>query len=437
MSKLTLFLPPFAADYSGACSVLFPFDCMVVILDAGCCTRNYAEYDEPRWTSSRKPAFSAQIRTLDTVMGDEQGIVDQVIEAARELSPACIALVGTPVPAVVGMDLPGIAADIRRASGIPCLGIATNGFDTYEHGVSRALRALAEEFALPEAASSCEARARDAAAHRPLRVSLLGMTPLDYPDCSVISDWRDWLGARDIEIVFDGVSSFGPSDVAAFASADASIAVSWGGLAAARLLQQRAGVPFVAGAPLNEALAAELADRLRAAASGASGPGGSMAGGLGGSMVGGPGGSIAGRLGGNASSAPVDGGAPDEDPRVLLVGDQVMMGSVRSALERADGRLGEGAVAIATFFARDAALTRENDVALSEDAQLEAYLKAHPGVLTVGDPLLRRLPSSGEMVEAVHPAISGQLFLDACAAGSGRLDEIRLNAILSRCVSLY
>lgn len=421
MSKLTLFLPPFAADYSGACSVLFPFDCMVVILDAGCCTRNYAEYDEPRWTSSRKPAFSAQIRTLDTVMGDEQGIVDQVIEAARELSPACIALVGTPVPAVVGMDLPGIAADIRRASGIPCLGIATNGFDTYEHGVSRALRALAEEFALPEAAPSCEARARDAAAHRPLRVSLLGMTPLDYPDCSVISDWRDWLGARDIEIVFDGVSSFGPSDVAAFASADASIAVSWGGLAAARLLQRRAGVPFVAGAPLNEALAAELAYRLRAAASGASGPGGSIAGGL----------------GGNASSAPVDGGAPDEDPRVLLVGDQVMMGSVRSALEHADGRLGEGAVAIATFFARDAALTRENDVALSEDAQLEAYLKAHPGVLTVGDPLLRRLPSSGEMVEAVHPAISGQLFLDACAAGSGRLDEIRLNAILSRCVSLY
>ena len=113
----------------------------------------------PRWTKERKPAFSAQIRTLDTVMGDEAGIISQVLEAARELKPACVALVGTPVPAIVGMDLEGMARDIEREGGIPCMGIATNGFDTYERGVSRALRMLVDRFALP-AASAQQAAAR-------------------------------------------------------------------------------------------------------------------------------------------------------------------------------------------------------------------------------------------------------------------------------------
>lgn len=48
MARLSLFLPPPAGDYSGAAGVLFGLDCLVVLVDAGCCTRNYTEYDEPR-----------------------------------------------------------------------------------------------------------------------------------------------------------------------------------------------------------------------------------------------------------------------------------------------------------------------------------------------------------------------------------------------------
>ena len=56
MARLSLFLPPPAGDYSGAAGVLFGLDCLVVLVDAGCCTRNYTEYDEPRWAS--RPAVS-------------------------------------------------------------------------------------------------------------------------------------------------------------------------------------------------------------------------------------------------------------------------------------------------------------------------------------------------------------------------------------------
>ena len=47
MARLSLFLPSFAADYSGVCSCLFDLDALVVVADAACCTRNYIDYDEP------------------------------------------------------------------------------------------------------------------------------------------------------------------------------------------------------------------------------------------------------------------------------------------------------------------------------------------------------------------------------------------------------
>lgn len=405
MSKLSLFLPPFAADYSGACAVLFPFDCMVVILDAGCCTRNYAEYDEPRWTSERKPAFSAQIRTLDTVMGDEAGIVEQVAKAASELDPACIALVGTPVPAIVGMDLSGMAADVRHACGIPCLGIATNGFDTYERGVSRALQALVEAFAVPTVSTAVAPEAGGKGARRdgPLRASLLGATPLDLPDPAAVDRWKALLRARGIEVGFDGLSPFGVAEAAALGRADVSIVVSQGGLAAARLLRDRAQVPFVVGAPLN----GFLADALASAARRAVADGGPV------------------RPARNAGMG--DGGLDGpKRPRALLVGDQVLTGSLRAALLKGGG-LAPQDLAVATFFARDAALSQAGDFAIGEDSQLEEYVRKHPDVVVVGDPLLWRLPSlaGDRLVELVHPAVSGRLFSAAATGVDALLEEIR------------
>ena len=48
MARLSVYLPPFAGDYAGTSSVLFGLDCLVVVIDAGCCTRNYTEYSPHR-----------------------------------------------------------------------------------------------------------------------------------------------------------------------------------------------------------------------------------------------------------------------------------------------------------------------------------------------------------------------------------------------------
>lgn len=429
MSKLSLFLPPFASDYSGACSVLFPFDCMVVILDAGCCTRNYAEYDEPRWTKERKPAFSAQIRTLDTVMGDEEGIISQVLDAARELKPACIALVGTPVPAIVGMDLEGMAHDIEREGGIPCMGIATNGFDTYDRGVSRALRMLVDRFALLAVSvqfGGGEACVERSVSDRALKVNLLGATPLDFADAAIVDKQRALLAEEDIEVVFDGTSRFGVADIAATAHADASIVATWGGLACARALRDGAGIPYVVGAPIDAGSAAVVARRIRRAVGGVEADGELPV-----FRTAPP--IAAHACADEAAEAPCGNTASAEppSPKAVLVGDQVMMGSLRDALLRAeDSSFDEGDLAVATFFSSESALVRAGDKVFAEDSDLDAYLKRHPDILVVGDPLLARLPSleKERLVEAAHPAVSGQLFGDIETSGKELLDEIRLRA---------
>ena len=262
MARLSLCLPPPAGDYSGAAGVLFGLDCLVVLVDAGCCTRNYTEYDEPRWARRRKTAFSAQLRTLEAVLGDEERIIEQTAEGVHELGVSCVALLGTPVPAVTGMNLPGIARDVEDRAGVPALGIETCGFETYERGASRTLKALVSRFARASEAAAT----RDEAA--PLRVNVLGLTAQDFMGEADMQACLGWLQKAGLEIAFSTAGSYTLDDVAAAGQADASVVVAWSGLATARELQQRCGVPYVVGRPWCAEDARALAELVRKPAGG-------------------------------------------------------------------------------------------------------------------------------------------------------------------------
>ena len=107
MSRLSLFLPSFAADYSGVCSCLFDLDFLVVMNDAACCTRNYVDYDEPRWSRGKVTTLCSQLRTLDVVMGDEAGTIAKIVDAARSTSPRGIAVLGSGLDILDGTVIKG------------------------------------------------------------------------------------------------------------------------------------------------------------------------------------------------------------------------------------------------------------------------------------------------------------------------------------------
>ena len=465
MARLSLYLPPLAGDYSGVCSTLFGLNCLVIIVDANCCTRNYVEYDEPRWARRRKTAFSAQLRTLEAVMGDDARIIDQACEAVEELSPACVAIIGSPVPAIMGMDLAGMAMEVESRTGVPSLGLPTTGFETYERGVSLALDALIERF--------CGAGVRGTGDATRLRVNVLGLSPHDFADEADMGRVRSWLAEAGIDVAFcpDGAYTLG--DVAAAAGADASLVVAWSGLAAARRLQEEHGVPYVVGRPLCAVDAAELARELRAVAVGtaAASRGGAatalLAGGAAcASAAGdsceesvaqsgvGSGVAASGLVGALSSldaalsdATPVLAGLLDELPAVsvipgplpeageacepaplLIVGEQAWANAVR---DHARGlRAGRAAsvpaaparpVVVASLFAMDDALMEPGDVRLADEAALQDFARTHPGFAWIGDPLLARIPELGATAHFAvpHEALSSTLYERERAVFSG------------------
>ena len=117
MGRFSFCLPPFAPDYSGVCGALFSLGGMVVIHDAAGCTGNYVNYDEPRWYDGGAMVYCSGLRELDAVLGNDEKLIRNICEAARRLHPNFIALVGSPVPMVIGTDLEGIAAWIEDEIG--------------------------------------------------------------------------------------------------------------------------------------------------------------------------------------------------------------------------------------------------------------------------------------------------------------------------------
>ena len=97
MKGLRKFLTPFAPDQSGAVSVLYELGGIVVICDAGGCTGNICGFDEPRWHTHRSAIFSAGLRDMDAILGRDDKLVAELLDAAEKIDARFAAIIGTPV----------------------------------------------------------------------------------------------------------------------------------------------------------------------------------------------------------------------------------------------------------------------------------------------------------------------------------------------------
>lgn len=436
MARLSLYVPPFAGDYSGVCSALFGLDCLMVLVDANCCMRNYTEYDEPRWGSRRKSTFSAQLRTLEAVLGDDERIISQVVEAAEELRPACVALVGSPVPAITGMDLAGIACEVEARCGISCLGLDATGFETYEHGVSMALAALVkryarggaptgagdganvgaptggEGFAAGEVTASAEMPAAagegaNTAAYPPLRLNVLGLSPHDFASEEDMACLRRWLEDAGAELAFCPDDTYTLDDVARSGEADATLVVAWSGLEAATYLRDEFGVPMVVSRPLCAEDAKALVDSLCTGLRGTS--------------------CLSETRRDVANANPAETQTDEAEGPLLIVGEQIFAHALRGHARRL---LGAGCPAVVgSFFAMEQQLMEPGDQYFAEEAALVRYAREHPAMAWIGDPLLARIPELAACphLEIPHEAISSTLYEKARAklAGENTLKALK------------
>lgn len=351
MARLSLWLPPFSPDYSGASAVLFDLKTVTAMHDASGCTGNYTGYDDPRWYGSHSGIFCSGLRQIDAVLGDDEKLIKKMEAAARDIQPDLMALVGSPVPMVIGADLEGIAVELEERTGIPSFGFDTTGTAYYDRGAFRAAKALMDRYTAKQAA-------KEAAIER--RVNILGALPMDFGKGEEIRDFKRFLAENGYETGLCLAMDYSLSDLKEAASAQVNLAVSRFGFLMAQYMEQRFRIPYLCGFPAGESgekAWLEALERVRETKH-------------------------------SEILNAVEQKDGTDDMSILIVGEQVMSNSLRYALFR---DMGITRVTVGCLYGPEPALTLPGDLDLSDEKKIWQAMNRPDYQMIIADPFLKVL----------------------------------------------
>lgn len=351
MARLSLWLPPFSPDYSGASAVLFDLKTVTAMHDASGCTGNYTGYDDPRWYGSHSGIFCSGLRQIDAVLGDDEKLIKKMEAAARDIQPDLMALVGSPVPMVIGADLEGIAVELEERTGIPSFGFDTTGTAYYDRGAFRAAKALMDRYTAKQAA-------KEAAIER--RVNILGALPMDFGKGEEIRDFKRFLAENGYETGLCLAMDYSLSDLKEAASAQVNLAVSRFGFLMAQYMEQRFCIPYLCGFPAGESgekAWLEALERVRETKH-------------------------------SEILNAIEQKDGTEDMSILIVGEQVMSNSLRYALFR---DMGITRVTVGCLYGPEPALTLPGDLDLSDEKKIRQAMNRPEYQMIIADPFLKVL----------------------------------------------
>jgi hypothetical protein len=348
MKGLRKFIPPFAPDQSGACSVLYSLGGIIVICDAGGCTGNVCGFDEPRWFKSKSAIFSAGLRDMDAILGRDDRLVEKLSSAAKKIDAAFAAIIGTPVPAVIGTDYAALRRMAEKKIGLPVLTIDTNGMQLYDVGAEKAYMALFKAFAGEK---------------MPVRedtVGVIGAIPLDMPHLSDIDETVRTIESRGWKNVMCYGINAGLEQVKNAACAAKNIVVSPCGIKSAQYLYEKFGTPYELDFPIADRVLADLG-----------------------------------------------GAAQFRDKKVLIMHQQIAANAVkRKILDSCSAD-----ITVATWFMHRKNIAQGNDLMLSQEDELAELVARENYDIIIGDETMERAAQGfkGKFLDFAHFAVSGKM----------------------------
>lgn len=362
MKGLRKYLTPFAPDQSGVTGVLYELGGIIVICDAGGCAGNICGFDEPRWARQKSAIFSAGLRDMDAILGRDDLLIEKLKKAAERMDASMAAIVGTPVPAVIGTDHRALRRMAEKATGLPVISIDTDGTGLYDEGEEKAWLALFKLF-IPEKGTD---RRKETGTLSPQnsegarRAGVIGLTPLAVGDLDAGKKTEALLKKEGFSSVSCYCMGAGIDEIRSADQAEVNYAVSPSAIRTAKLLEKRFGTPYRVENPLAAEFARELCSRQE----------------------------VAGK-------------------NILVIDQQVSACSIRQVLLDA----GAARVRTATWFQLPSALAQEGDVKLTEEDEFEALVRDGGFDMIIGDPVHWKMTGdfSGRLVDRVEFAVSGNL----------------------------
>lgn len=366
MNKLCIYLPPLAPDYSGVCSALYELNGMSIIHDASGCTGNYTGFDEPRWYDDQRFIFCSGLREIDAVLGDDDKLIRKTLEANDDLKPEFIAILGSPVPMVIGSDMNGIAKEMEYDSGKPCLGFDTTGLNYYDVGIKKAYLKMAERFL-----SSTNEKIKNS-------INLLGVTPLDFGIKNNVSDLKNIFIKNNIKI--NSCWSMGTSlkEIKETTKAEMNLVVSVSGLELARYLKKKYDMPYCVGVPVGDYGIKRCLSLIK----------------------------------NNIEFKENLKKKILRKEKTLIIGEQVLSNALRDVLIN---EYDFETVNVATFFMMDKEIKDEKDFVIENESYLIEKFKKDNYEFVIGDPLIKQLLPNGsktKFIELPHVAVSSKICWD-------------------------
>lgn len=237
MKQTARIIPTYTGDTSGACSALYELGGLLVMHDAAGCNATYSAFDEPRWDTQDSLVFVSGLTETEAILGDDSRLIDETIAAAKEFKPNFVALVGSPIPMITAVDFQALAFEIENEIALPTFGFDTTGMHSYISGASLAFSALAQKICRPNTPADAPT------------LNILGATPLDFGLNHSISAMQSFLKAAGWQVQSVWAMDSDLSAIAESSRAQVNLVISACGLAAAKVLQQRFGTPYVMGVP--------------------------------------------------------------------------------------------------------------------------------------------------------------------------------------------
>ncbi|ASS38290.1 nitrogenase component 1 [Mogibacterium pumilum] len=260
MKQVARVLSTYSADLFGICSVLYELGGLVVMHDASGCNSTYNTHDEPRWYDIESMIYISGLIENDVILGNDEKLISDVIEAASETQPKFIAISAALIPLFMSTDMKGIARIIEKRTGIPTFGFTTNAMDTYVLGGNMVYREFLGRFCpnLESIPTSPEENS--------LSVNLLGVTPLDFSIVGNVEALRDYFKEHGIEINCCMTMGCTVEEMANAHKADVNIVCSSLAIDGARVLQDKYGTPAVLGIPMGKSASFDLEQLIRKSA---------------------------------------------------------------------------------------------------------------------------------------------------------------------------
>ena len=182
---------------------------------------------------------------MDAILGRDDKLVAKLADAVTKLDAKFAAIIGTPVPAVIGTDYHALKRMTEKKVDLPILTVDTDGMALYDEGEEKAWMELFLTFA-GEKQEVIEKR-----------IGILGMTPQDVSDLHAADRIRERFSKEGKTAVCYGMGN-GLDDVKAVSNVEKNIVVSPAAIKAAQYLERTYGTPYELGYPLVDELVCDM-----------------------------------------------------------------------------------------------------------------------------------------------------------------------------------